>query len=330
MSIVEEIVEEDPVMSFIDEDAPLDDEQESTPNGPQPAEDQTAVSSSFFTQMANSVFGSVGASIGSRGQSIGSFDTSFMNDAGSVAGSLAESMTSFLGGQSNNGGSVSRQRVTKRRNSLGSFSAGASLMSQNFDAQSAVSRDETMAVEIEGQEVELFDKHPGASGSSIVADERRIMPPPKQKFEIDWPSRVGSCHSWIPEMSGAASFFSSKGSNVSPVGSMEMDSCGGSLGGSIGGGSLCKVFEPERPGMASPRGSIGGNSGRGGLTQMPSWERNFRCRSPSSIASDNDDASLISKSSGKSGTLDSSNYTDSTQGRMASGDEMNWESHNKK
>jgi len=121
-------------------------------------------------------------------------------------------------------------------------------------------------------------------------------------------SSIGSCHSWMPDqLSEAASYFSlSRGSNgnagVSPSNSMDMTlehsiayTDNYSSNRSLGGGSLTRVFEheplPPEP-LPSP------NMNQRSLIQMPSWERNLRNRSPATHSSA-DDESLISKTSSK-------------------------------
>jgi hypothetical protein len=139
-----------------------------------------------------------------------------------------------------------------------------------------------MAMEILGQEVQLMD----------VRDESS-MPPPEPRFQIDWPSRVGSCHSWmIPETMGdAASFFGtstrrgSYSNGISSVNSLEMDGSTNehlSCTGSVGGGSLCNVFDPHADEIMHRA-----------LQQVPSWERSMRSKSPLSIGSVDEDDSLI-------------------------------------
>lgn len=161
---------------------------------------------------------------------------------------------------------------------------------------SAFTQDTDMGVEWEGQEVQLVDDKKD--------DERDLMPPPPPPPRRDLHtgasiafSSLGSCHSWFPEQVGAAaSYFSGRDDN----GSMDMDySAAGSigftaenhsLGESIGGGSLTRVFENET--MPSPHMT------HRVLAQIPSWERSLRSRSPLSVG-DDDDISLISKSSSK-------------------------------
>jgi hypothetical protein len=142
----------------------------------------------------------------------------------------------------------------------------------------------------EGQEVQLQD--------DVRQDESTIMPPPEPRVQIDWPSRVGSCHSWIiPETigAGAASIFGMSGGThtrehsnfgISAVNSLEMDgSHSGNTGEhlscteSVGGGSLCQVFNGEEADAYM----------RLALREVPSWERSMRSKSPLSIGSEIDD-----------------------------------------
>jgi hypothetical protein len=134
----------------------------------------------------------------------------------------------------------------------------------------------------EGQEVELvemmsFDDPIIEEDDDIREDESKTMPPPQdRRVEIDWPSRVGGCHTWLPE---APSFFSASDNPLSPSISMEMDqSAIYSCGGSIGGGSLCQVFAND-PMLAGSTGTP--QLDHKTLNQIPSWERSFRSRSPS-------------------------------------------------
>ena len=140
----------------------------------------------------------------------------------------------------------------------------------------------------------------GADSGRESTPER--MPPPPRRAGYDQASSVGfsslgSCHSWLPDqISATASYFSggSRGED-----SMDMDcSAGGtenfSAAGSLGGGSLTKVFEHEamEDGLQSPHMT------HQALQAMPSWERHLRSRSPSTAGGE-DDLSLISKSSSK-------------------------------
>jgi hypothetical protein len=172
-------------------------------------------------------------------------------------------------------------------------------------AAAAEEEEEEMAVEWEGQEVQLTKD---LDYNSVGSDER--MPPPqlRQRQAPDHASSVGfsslgSCHSWLPEqIGGAVSYFggstasmdmdynSAGGGNLSTGGGTEQFSTGGSLGG----GSLTRVFEHETLPDDMPSAMTPNMSHRN-LSQIPSWERSVRSRSPLSIGSDDDDESLVSK-----------------------------------
>jgi hypothetical protein len=156
-----------------------------------------------------------------------------------------------------------------------------------------------------GQEVELVEDIAmdyDMAAEDDIREESATMPPPA---EMDWASRVGSCHTWLPE---ASSFFSMGGNNaLSPTASLEMDQS--AAGVSLGGNSLRDVFKEEDAQqsigqvysedlMASPRPSMNARV----LNQIPSWERSFRSHSPSTVASD---SSFLSKANerGLSGGL---------------------------
>jgi hypothetical protein len=196
---------------------------------------------------------------------------------------------------------------------------------------------ETMAVEIEGQEVQLVDMmdDQDLEGNNSIVDSR--MPPhEKERYEneIDWPSRVGSCHSLIPDSLANNSFFSDRhprGHNLSPACSMDMDVSSAtdpfSCAGSIGGASLCKVFDGEASGNIS-RGTPSTPIHSRVLTQMPSWERNLRRESFLSTGSgDADDDSLFTKSSEK--LMGGSISTIGSDNNDKSGASMAWENYNK-
>lgn len=199
---------------------------------------------------------------------------------------------------------------------------------------------ETMAVEIEGQEVQLVDMMDAqldlGGDNSVIED--RMPPHDKERLQMDWPSRVGSCHSFFNDSLAGASFFSagnnSKGDHVSPASSMDMDVSSGtdpfSCAGSVGGASLCRVFDAEaaaasRDAMAHSMPSA--NLHNRMLAQMPSWERGLRSPVGSQDLGD-DEASLMTKSSeklmgGSISTIGSLETTDKSTGAMP------WESHNK-
>ena len=167
----------------------------------------------------------------------------------------------------------------------------------------------------EGQEVELvemmsFEDPIIEEEDDIREDESQTMQPPQdRRVEIDWPSRIGSCGSWLPE---GSSFFNLQDNPLSPAASMEMDqsaaySCAGSIAGSIGGASLCQVFTNDHMTNGAPQQIVNQNtswsqhsigqlpSWEGGmntpqmdhktLNQIPSWEKSFRSNSPSTVCS---------------------------------------------
>ena len=163
----------------------------------------------------------------------------------------------------------------------------------------------------EGQEIELVDmmdfEDPDPDelialedDDDIRDDEHRMpppdadnMPPPPRRIQIDWPSKMIGCQSnWLPETFNAPSFFSSKNNHnpLSPSASLDMDTSavgteGISMTGSIGGASLCQVFshdELEDDDEVAPMSRVSQQS----LSQMPSWDRSVRSKSPSTICSD--------------------------------------------
>ena len=150
----------------------------------------------------------------------------------------------------------------------------------------------------EGQEVELvemmsFEDPIIEEEDDIREDETHSMPPPENRYvEIDWPSRVGGCHSWLPE---ASSFFSGIHDNpLSPSASADMDhSAVYSCAGSIGGASLCQVFAHDAIHDSPGTPQLDHKS----LNQIPSWERSFRSRSPSACSEMSRDSSLRSMGS---------------------------------
>lgn len=176
-----------------------------------------------------------------------------------------------------------------------------------------VMEEDEMNVEWEGQEVQLMEKNDQDS----VTSEDRMPPPPRQvqhheNHSIGF-SSLGSCHSWMPEQFGdaASSFFGSiRGDSQGPYPhgnhsnhdvqmeqQMEYSVENFSLGGSVGGNSLTRVFEHD----VLPDGTASANGmNQRTLNHANSWERHVRSRSPLSIGSDeDDDVSLISKESSK-------------------------------
>ena len=168
--------------------------------------------------------------------------------------------------------------------------------------------EDEMNVEWEGQEVQLMEKNDQDS----VTSEDRMPPPPRQvqqhheNHSIAF-SSIGSCHSWMPEQfnDAASSFFGSIRSggptdDAQMEQQMEYSTENFSLGGSVGGNSLTRVFEHDV--MPDGTGSAAGtpNMNHQSINRLPSWERSFRSRSPLSVGSDDaDDISLISKESSK-------------------------------
>ena len=177
---------------------------------------------------------------------------------------------------------------------------------QSESKPGAAQPDEEMAVEWEGQEVQLTDKN-NPDYNSEGSDER--MPPPvgkRNRYMADQASSVGfsslgSCHSWLPgQISSAASYFGGSRDadmdmDYSAGAGTEQFSTGGSLGDSLGGNSLTKVFENATLPDQMPSSMASPNMSHRNLCQIPSWERNLRSRSPLSIGSADDDESLVSK-----------------------------------
>mmetsp|Transcript_30278 Transcript_30278/g.50034 ORF Transcript_30278/g.50034 Transcript_30278/m.50034 type:complete len:215 (-) Transcript_30278:52-696(-) len=173
----------------------------------------------------------------------------------------------------------------------------------------------------EGQEVELMDMmdydHPDElvdiedEIDEIRDDEHRMpppeannMPPPPRRIEIDWPSKMAGCQSnWLPETFNPPSFFNQKANPLSPSASLEMDESavgteGISCTDSIGGGSLCQVFSHDQ--LAADEVAPLSPLGQPELSQMPSWERSLRSKSPSTICSE---PSIVSNYVGQEGQL---------------------------
>lgn len=184
---------------------------------------------------------------------------------------------------------------------------------------------EEMAVEWEGQEVQLMEKD--------TKDAQRMPPPgPTQKPQPSaWSSGqslgmssigMGSCHSWLPEQIGSvSSYFRGEDAGMydePTVGGHSMQhsmqqSVQQQSVHSIGGASLTRVFEDS---PASP------NMSQRALSTMPSWERAVRSKSP--VEDMGDDESLISKALSFNSKM-SDNLSLSQVASVASG-EMVWES----
>uniref|UniRef100_A0A7S4V868 Uncharacterized protein n=2 Tax=Ditylum brightwellii TaxID=49249 RepID=A0A7S4V868_9STRA len=133
--------------------------------------------------------------------------------------------------------------------------------------QQGTSEEHQNTAEEEGTEVALVDL------MECEEEEDIRTPPPespvmdgKPQVEIDWSSKVGGCHTWLHEsftggvgsLPGIVQCGTENGKHadhLSPVHSIEMDcysltgtdvySQGGSLNGSVGGGSLCNVFDAD-------------------------------------------------------------------------------------
>jgi hypothetical protein len=199
--------------------------------------------------------------------------------------------------------------------------------------------EEEMTIEWEGQEVQLQNKNLTADYNSVGSDERmpppvvRRRPVPDQTASVGF-SSLGSCNSWLPEaFPTAASIFGGSASMDMDFSAAGGGSTGGhteqfSTNGSLGGGSLTRVFENEilpddMPSVMTPT-----NMSHRQLSQIPSWERSVRGQSPLSVGSEDDDESLVSKTSDK-GSVASS--LSGLRGATASpthmdADDMNWES----
>jgi hypothetical protein len=160
-------------------------------------------------------------------------------------------------------------------------------------------------VDPEGQEVGIMDFRDESS-----------MPPPEPRADIDWPSRVGSCHTWmLPETigAGAAALFGTNGGTngggsstntrgsftnfqnfgISPVNSLEMDASATASHSSVGGGSLCQVFDKDPNSIGHEETGMHSPMHYGIIHQVPSWERSMRSKSPLSMGSEEDDSHLI-------------------------------------
>lgn len=142
--------------------------------------------------------------------------------------------------------------------------------------------EDDMAVEWEGQEVQLLDDRDTAPAERMPPPSRRPMDP---ATSVGGFSSLGSCHTWDHI---AGTLFGHRNEAVAPAHSMDMGqsmngsiaysmngSVGQSMNGSIGGASLAQVFD------------------NGSISHLPSWER--RPRSPDH----DDDISLVSKGSSK-------------------------------
>jgi len=141
------------------------------------------------------------------------------------------------------------------------------------------------------------------------------MPPPSRRIEIDWSSKMVGCQSnWLPETFHPPSFFTQKNNALSPSNnalspsaSYEMDeSAAGTEGGSVGGSSLCQVFAQDQIGDGITVPVSSPQNAHQGLTQMPSWDRSMRSKSPLSICSDSSVQEIASITSKPNSTGDRS------------------------
>lgn len=127
-------------------------------------------------------------------------------------------------------------------------------------------------METEGLEVQLRDPH-----------EETTMPPPDPRVQTEWSSR--SIHSWIPDHfhtnwapGDRDHSLSGHLVGISPSASLEMETSANAA--SIGGGSLCQLFERDE-------------SLQRALRSMPSWEHGIRSKSPTSFHDHSDKSTQI-------------------------------------
>ena len=227
---------------------------------------------------------------------------------------LSQFATNFLGSWDGMGVCANDSRDGNHDGSMWTLHRG-SVDSTNQHA-AEVSREEEYGATEEGQEVELLemmdcdDEIAGPDDQMMdMDDEARTPPPaPPRRIEIDWPSKMMGCQTqWLPDTFDPPSFFSPRNDEVNSLAqsaSLEMEQSavgteGFSTNGSIGGGSLCRVFthdqieadaNAELP--MSPVGSFNHHM----LGPIPSWERSFR--SSSTVCSE-DDGSILSRRSDK-------------------------------
>lgn len=126
------------------------------------------------------------------------------------------------------------------------------------------------------------DEEMEGEGLEVQLQEHRDEHTTNPDVQIDWPSRVGSCHSWLPETLGAWTGGPHHGmqehTGISTVNSLEMDVSGNQ--GSLGGGSLCQLFEHDE-------------SLQRALREVPSWEKSMRSKSPLPFHSNDGEDSYI-------------------------------------
>lgn len=185
--------------------------------------------------------------------------------------------------------------------------------------------DEGQEVELaEMMDYEEDQMHSGNADEVREDPEHNLMPPPgnmgpppPRRIEIDWPSKMMGCQSnWFPETFnnnqgffekknhlespspsldmdyGPPGFFEKK-NLLSPSASLEMDGSaihtetteGISCNESLGGASLVQVFSHDQENGGEEECKEP-DSPAGGISQMSSWERSVRSKSPSTICSD--------------------------------------------
>lgn len=187
-------------------------------------------------------------------------------------------------------------------------------------------------------------------------DSEVRTPPPAESDEavdLDWPTKVGGCHTFFKEsLAGAGLFSKTKAGEavegtgevpisplarvgsgsmpVSPVNSIpsvEMDGlsmCGTevySCAGSVGGGSLCNVFDGDLALGAGGQIPALPDAGSGGRrSSFAAYSRRRSISPPMAGALFNSDQSLVSKGSGKS--LGTSPHVSLTYSRESGGAAM--------
>jgi hypothetical protein len=268
-----------------------DDSQEGHGNEMEPHNLDEEQNNSLMTQVANQILGSIGSW-----------------DAGSI----------LCGTDNSDRHDAPFPRHHHRHHHSSSAShasaSAAAMMAGGGGGALADELEDDMAVEWEGQEVQLLDPRSAPDCATSVASEDRMPPPSRggnsafhEQTSVGAFSSLGSCHSWMPEQFGSVgSFFGAASSRSGGGGgeSMDMDhysavhSAGGgtenySAAGSLGGNSLIRAFDAEAS-LPDHHSSSQQQYDRN-LSQVPSWDRSFRSRSPLSIESSDDDESLMSK-----------------------------------
>jgi len=247
--------------------------------------------------------------------------------------------------------------LPQRQNSLSSSeNTGVGAATAETDPNAALSLPPVKEEE-EGQEVELVEMMDydeigeplmdldDEDEDAKAKDEERMPAPPKRTVEIDWSSKLSCQSQWLPDTFSGNSFFSPRSGGVAPSSirasnSLEMEDNSNapenfSHAGSVGGASLTKVFTDDSSKAGHGRVAAVAPApveDHLDLTQMPSWERSFRSRSPSTIGSDDDDDAVvptnygISPRNSKSPPTSPRGTTSSQRSlRAQSGNSMNWD-----